>query len=107
MEITQYISQSEFNYKTNFVFTGINEDIYQDVIAHVIQNYDASKGKELAFQANDNFSFHITNSEKELDALKGKNNSTNKFSVIDLGECENLLKNYYKINKLYLNKYYK
>ena len=99
MEITQYISQNEFNYKTNFVFTGNNEDIYQDIIAHVIQNYDASKGKELAFQANDNFSFHITNSENELDALKGKNNSTNKFSVIDLGECENLLKNYYKINK--------
>ena len=51
------------------------------------------------YQGEDNFFFHITNSENELELLKGKNNNTNKFSVIDLGQCGTLLKSYYNINQ--------
>ena len=31
--------------------------------------------------------------------MKGKNNNTNIFSIIDLGTCGNLLKDYYNINE--------
>ena len=92
-EISEYINKTESIYKTkNFVINGNNEEIYQGVLDNVIQNYDISSGEEMAYKGEDNFFFHITNSQNELDALKGKSNRTNKFSVIDLGECENLLK---------------
>jgi hypothetical protein len=44
------------------------------------------------------FYFQITNTENELELLKGKSNNTNIFSIINLGKCGTLLKEYYKIN---------
>ena len=52
----------------------------------------------MVFPGEDNFFFHITNTENELELLNGKNNNTNRFSIIDLGKCGNILKDYYKIN---------
>ena len=51
-KISQIISQSEFNYKTNLIISGNNEDIYEGVIDNILQNNDISKGE-------DNFFFHI------------------------------------------------
>ena len=62
-------------------------------------NYDINKEKEIIIKGEDNFLFHITNMKNDLEHLKEKNNRTNQFSVIDLGQCENLLKNYYQIDK--------
>ena len=62
-------------------------------------NYDINKEKEIIIKGEDNFLFHITNMKNDLELLKEKNNRTNQFSVIDLGQCENLLKNYYQIDK--------
>ena len=45
-DITQYISQSEYNYKTNYFFTGNNENIYQGVVDHVILNMMYQKEKK-------------------------------------------------------------
>ena len=94
------ISQSEFLFTTNFLITVNNEEIYQGILKNILQNYDTSTNKEMVFQGEDNFYFHITNSQNELELLEGKNNTHNKrFSIIDLGQCENLLKNHYKINQ--------
>ena len=53
----------------------------------------------MVFQGENNFAFHITNSDNELALLEGKNNNSNKFSVIDLGECGKLLKKHYNLNE--------
>ena len=81
------------------MITGNNEEIYQRVKDNVLNNYDFSKEEELIFKGENNFSFHLTNSQNEIEHLKGNKNSTNKFSIIDLGECDNLLKKYYQINE--------
>ena len=97
--LQSYYNPIDYNQKTNFVIEGNNEEIYQEVINKVILNFDINNDKEMIFQGEDNFIFHITDSKNELDALKGNNNSTNKNSIIDLGECETLLKKHYKINE--------
>ena len=76
-----------------------NEDIYQGLINNVLINYDLAKKEDMVIQGKDNFYFHITNTKNDFDILNGNNNKTNKFSIIDLGECEDLLKNHYHINK--------
>ena len=78
---------------------GDNEDIHQIISTSILNKYDTSNGEEMVFPGEDNFFFHITNTENELELLKGKNNNTNKFSIIDLGKCGNILKDYYKINQ--------
>ena len=93
------IPQSEYNYKTNFIINGNNEEIYQGLIDNVLKNYDISKGEELIFSGEDNFFFLVTNSKKEFEILNGKNNNTNRFSIINLGECENVLKKQYQLNE--------
>ena len=98
-EITQFTFNSKHIYKTNFLIKGNNEDVYKKVMDDFFSNYDITNGEEMIFEGEDNFFFHITNSENEINNLKGKNNNTNKFSVIDLGECGNLLKKHYHINQ--------
>ena len=76
-----------------------DDDIHKVIVNNIINNYDISKGEEIIYPREDNFFFHITNTENELELLKGKNNNTNIFSIIDLGTCGNLLKDYYNINE--------
>ena len=79
--------------------TGNNEEIYEIIVNNILNKYNISNGEEMIYQGENNFIFHITSSENELDLLEGKNNNTNKFSVIDLGECGFLLKKHYNINE--------
>ena len=87
------------NFTNDLIIKGNNEEVYQVILDNVLKNYDISNGKEMVYKGEDNFFFHLTNTENELEHLKGKNNNTNKFSIIDLGECGNLLKRHYKINQ--------
>ena len=75
-----------------------NEEIYHSVIKDKVQNYDVNEGEEIFVVAKNDFFYHITTSENEKDFTNEKN-KTNQFSKIDLGECENILKEYYHINK--------
>ena len=43
--------------------------------------------------------FQITNSKKELELLKKKSNNIYNISIVDLGECETILKAKYNINE--------
>ena len=76
-----------------------NERIYEVVILDKMKNYDISDGEEITIEGKDNFFYQITTSENEKDYLDENNNNTNKFSKIDLGECENILKDHYNINR--------
>ena len=87
-----------FQMKTITLINGNNDDIYEEVIKNVINNYDISKGEDIIIPGENDHIFHITNSQNELELLEGRKNNSNKCSVIDLGQCGNLLKNYYKIN---------
>ena len=78
---------------------GADQDIHHILVNNIIKKYEISKGEEMVYQREDNFYFQITNTENELNILKGNRNNTNKFSIIDLGKCGNLLKDYYKINE--------
>ena len=90
----------QFLNTTNVEQIAKNEDVYQRIIDNVLFNYNISNEEEMIIPGNDNFYFHITNSKNDLENLKGNNNNkTNKFSIIDLGECEDLLKEKYHINK--------
>jgi len=84
---------------TNMEIISKNDDIYQGLLNNFLLNYDLSKEEDMVIQGKDNYYFHITNSKNDLEILNGNNNKTNKFSVIDLGECEDLLKDHYHINK--------
>ena len=53
-KISEYISHIESNFITNLIITGNNEEVYQEVINNVIQNYDISKGEEMIFKGEDN-----------------------------------------------------
>ena len=89
---------SEFIYKTNFIITGNNIEVYRGVQNYASQNYDILKDGEIVFKTEEDFIFLLTNTQKELEHLK-ENNKTNRFSIIDLGECENILKRHYQINE--------
>ena len=84
---------------SNFSIPRRNGDIYQGIIKNVLLNYNASKGNEIIIRGKDNFYFHLTNSKNDLELLKENNNKTSKFSVIDLGNCDDILKEHYHINK--------
>ena len=85
----------------NFYLSDIdnNEEIYQGIKTNILNEYNISKGEEMIFQGENNFFFQITTIEKELTSLEMKNNNTSKFTLIDLFECEKLLKEQYEINE--------
>ena len=77
----------------------INEEIHQIIVDSILNKYNISNGEEMEYPGENNYFFQITNTENEFILLEQKNNSTNKYSIIDLGKCEQLLKNNYHINQ--------
>jgi len=91
-------TNKEENIETELNLGENNEEIYHTVVKDKVQNYEVSKGEEIFVEAKKDFFYHITTSENEKDFTSVKN-KTNQFSKIDLGECENILKEHYNINK--------
>jgi len=83
---------------SNYTAEEINEKIYEQII-YYIKNFEITEGKEKIIEGKDNYSFHLTTLQNEIDSLEGKNNDSNKFSKIDLGECENILREKNHIDK--------
>ena len=82
---------------SNLTSSEINKKIYEQVINILTKNFEQLGGKEKIIEGKDNYFYQFTTSDNEINNLKG--NSTNKFSKIDLGECENILKEKNNINK--------
>lgn len=93
------ISKSSLINKSDNNLGENNEEIYYEIISDKIKGYNASEGNEVTIEGKDNFLYQITTSENEKIFVDENNNSTSKFSKIDLGECENLLKNHYHIDE--------
>ena len=99
MEGHQYILDFEYFDNLNYTFEEINQKIYENILNNVIQNIEISNEDGHVIKGKDNFFYHITTSENELNNANKKNNDTNRLSRIDLGECENKLRDHYKLNK--------
>ena len=77
-----------------------NEKLYKEIINNILQNYVISDKKAQVIEGFDNYIFRITTSDNEKEIMKGINdNSTEKLSKIDLGGCDNILKENYFIKQ--------
>ena len=74
-----------------------NEEIYQEIISNILEEYTCSDGEDKIIKGNDNYIYQFTTPENEKDYLNGKKNNSNRVSKIDLGYCENILKSHYHI----------
>ena len=80
-----------------FVNNGTNfTEILNDII---LAAYTPGEGQSLVIQRPDEIVYHVTNSKNELELLKNLSNAVNNLSIIDLGECETVLRNTYHINE--------
>ena len=96
---TSRIDKIIIDYYESFNFTSeeINKKIYEQLINMLTENFDLLKEKDQIIEGKDNFYFHFTTSENELNSLNG--NNSNNFSIIDLGKCEKILKEQNNIDK--------
>ena len=77
-----------------------NSQIYDKIIQNLLQVFAGDKDKKILIKGKDNFMFELTTQENELEILSMKGVSIRRdLSVIDLGECINLLKNKYYPNR--------
>ena len=74
-----------------------NEEIFSIIIIKLIQNYNGKSNNII--EGNNNKYFQLTTSENEINTLKGKIDNKYNLSVIDLGDCENKLRERYNINE--------
>ena len=73
---------------------------FDDILTNIILSaYSPEIGNKLVIQRPDETIFQITNSKNELELLKDKSNNTFNMSIIDLAQCEILLKKENNINE--------
>ena len=76
-----------------------NTDIYIKIKNEIIKSYNDNKNQEsIVIKGDENYVFHITNGENEKNSLNGNYDNKFNLSMVDLGECGDLLKKEYNIN---------
>ena len=93
------IMEIEYYENSNYTADEINQKIYEQIVDLFLENFEDLEGEEKIIEGKDNFFYHLTTLENELDSIEGNNNKTNKFSKIDLGECEDILRETYHTDK--------
>ena len=76
-----------------------NNSNFDNLMNKIISEYIPEQGKSLIIQTDDDSIFHVTNSKNELELLKNISNNINNISIIDLGECETILRTKYNISE--------
>ena len=74
----------------------LNEEILSKIISVLIPNYN---GENDAIIGRNNTIFQITTEENEMKILKGLSENNYNLTVIDLGDCEDKLRENYHIDK--------
>ena len=82
-----------------YLITGENNEAIFEEVKDIMDDYDPSKGESIIVDGKEDFIYEITTTGNEKDILDGNGNSNNQVSKIDLGECENLLKDFYHIDR--------
>ena len=68
-----------------------NREIYNKIKEEIIQNYPKN-GISIVIEGKDNYIFQLTNGGNEIDSLNGDDDNEYNLSMIDLGKCEELLR---------------
>jgi len=77
-----------------------NTEIYDILLNDILGTYSAETGKNIIIEGEDDIIFQITTEKNEIELINNQNESSDyNFSIIDLNECESLLKNVYSINE--------
>ena len=76
-----------------------NNEILNFIIDNILQSFSQEKGFDQFIEGFENIIYQITTTENQLDLLKDKSKNKNKVSLIDLGDCEDKLREEYHINK--------
>jgi len=99
-EIIQPLNKIKIDYYENSNFTSgeINQLIYEQIINNVMKNIDDIKGNGIVIEGKNNCYYQFTTLEDER-SNNFDNNDSIKFSKIDLGECEDVLRENYNLNK--------
>ena len=93
--------QCAYNKLLNNNCTFENDDntiIYNKIKNGIVQTYPEN-GQSVLIEGKDNYIFQITTDDNEENTLNGYLENKNNMSIIDLGECENLLKKENHINE--------
>jgi len=84
---------------SNYTTKETNKKIYEGIIDIFNKKFDVLKEEgALPIRGKDDYYYQLSTVEEELNSLE-ENNNTDKFSKIDLGKCENLLREKNNINK--------
>ena len=68
-----------------------NLEIYSKIISELIKEYP-NNGTSVVIEGEDNYAFQLTTSENEKKTINGEYDNNYNLSMIDLGDCEDLLK---------------
>ena len=92
--------EEHMSIKCSMKETQNNTEIYNIIINNILSTFTGENGKNIILEGHEETIFQITNTKNELELLKSNNISNDyNLSIIDLAECEILLKEEYNINK--------
>ena len=104
MEISTYLKistnteiKTEYFDNSNYTSEEINKKIHEQIINNLMNDFEDSNVTEIIKEGKGNFYYQLTSLENELNS-KGKNNSI-RFSRIDLGKCEDVLREKNNLNE--------
>ena len=95
-EINNYTSEDLLSNNSSKL-NNTNEEIKKKIDNEILINYNSS-GESIEIKGENNTIFQITSTDNEIKRFNGLFLNNNGLSVIDLGNCETLLKEYYNIN---------
>ena len=86
-----------------------NTDIYNIIINQILSDYSPDNNKSQVIEGVDNTIYHLTTEKNEIELLNEGGLSNNySLPIIDLGDCESILKDEYDLNEddtlIYLKK---
>ena len=72
--------------------------LYNNIINNIIPIYQSENGETIVIEDEDNYIYQLTTGKNEINSLNN-NNLNNTLSIIDISDCEKLLKNENNINE--------
>ena len=75
-----------------------NSEKYNFIQANILSSYSSSNLKSLSFEGDDGTAYQLTSLKNELSRLRNNDLNSN-VSIIDLGECESILKAHYGLTE--------
>ena len=101
-------NEETLNINCNFLNIENETEILNIIKENINSLFEPETGKSQVIKGGNDVIFQVTNGKNEKELLKGGLLNNQNLTILDLGECENILKNEYKINEndslIYLKK---